>query len=498
MANGLRRGDRRHRGACSGRLRGRADGVPGPERDDPRRRWGQRQALRTERRWSPPDRNPRCPHGRRQWSSGLVAGRHEDRRFARRGGGIYIADASGRHQVRIAPGGHEPAWSPDGSQILFTRGDWLHVVRADGRGLRRLFPGRDAQWSPDGTRIAFGFRERSLDDIYVAALDGSGRVRLTTAWSGECYPLGPLYGGSATLTRPGRPTAHGSPMCRRSTADRTSLTKSRRPRPVARLRRWSQAAGPGTEGRSRRCGPRRPGDRLLQRRDRSNWSESAAAGGRRDGSPRTGFRSTGVPSADCGADRAATGSRGAIAPTSSAASAATTRSPAAQATGSSARTATTASTPATASSTSSAAVRVATRSSPTVAISSAVTASGSAGPGRERNGAQTVAGRLCLARSCRPRCGDRACRYRAFRRCDRCAGNVPRDLRDQFGRVGPPPRRRCGRGRLRAFQRRFAGRVLRGDPERASVWVVKRDGSRERRLVAAEAGEPILTEFPLV
>ena len=124
-----------------------------------------------------------------------------------------------------------------------------------------------------------------------------------------------------------------------------------------------------------------------------------------------------------------------------------------------------------------------------------MTASGSAGPGRERNGAQTVAGRLCLARSCRPRCGDRACRYRAFRRCDRCAGNVPRDLRDQFGRVGPPPRRRCGRGRLRAFQRRFAGRVLRGDPERASVWVVKRDGSRERRLVAAEAGEPILTEF---
>ena len=51
------------------------------------------------------------------------------------------------------------------------------------------------RWSPDGTRIAFGSRERSLDDIYVAALDGSGRVRLTTAWSGECYPLGPLYGG---------------------------------------------------------------------------------------------------------------------------------------------------------------------------------------------------------------------------------------------------------------------------------------------------------------
>ena len=60
-------------------------------------------------------------------------------------------------------------------------------------------PAGTLKWSPDGTRIAFGSRERSLDDIYVAALDGSGRVRLTTAWSGECYPLGPLYGGGQLL-----------------------------------------------------------------------------------------------------------------------------------------------------------------------------------------------------------------------------------------------------------------------------------------------------------
>ena len=58
-----------------------------------------------------------------------------------------------------------PAWSPDGSKIVFSRrqeslgpGD-LYIINADGTGEVRLTsdPGdeRDPTWSPDGQTIAY-------------------------------------------------------------------------------------------------------------------------------------------------------------------------------------------------------------------------------------------------------------------------------------------------------------------------------------------------------
>ena len=111
--------------------------------------------------------------------------------FARYGGGIAIADASSRHPIRVTERGREPAWSPDGSQLVFTQGSSLYLVRADGRGLRRLFPGRNAQWSPDGSRIAFQLHDEGTgggDSIYVSALDGSQRLRLATGGIPSCVP----------------------------------------------------------------------------------------------------------------------------------------------------------------------------------------------------------------------------------------------------------------------------------------------------------------------
>ncbi len=61
-------------------------------------------------------------------------------------------------------------------------------------------------------------------------------------------------------------------------------------------------------------------------------------------------------------------------------------------------------------------------------------------------------------------------------------------------------RRRVGGVGALGFALSKAGSRLaffRGDPQRASVWIVNRDGSGERELVADDAGDAILTEFPL-
>jgi TolB protein len=88
----------------------------------------------------------------------------------------------------------DPAWSPDGSQIVFARvhtGAGLHVMNADGSNIRRLTsPNNPAlcttgtsandlkpDWSPDGQRIVF---ERDIhtseDGGFDCALDGWGYV----------------------------------------------------------------------------------------------------------------------------------------------------------------------------------------------------------------------------------------------------------------------------------------------------------------------------------
>jgi Ca2+-binding RTX toxin-like protein len=101
-------------------------------------------------------------------------------------------DASSRHPIRVTARGREPAWSPDGSQLVFTRGTSLYLVRADGRGLRLLFSGSDAQSFPDGSRIAFQLHDEGSGgggSIYVSALDGSQRLRLAAGVAHDCGHL---------------------------------------------------------------------------------------------------------------------------------------------------------------------------------------------------------------------------------------------------------------------------------------------------------------------
>jgi tricorn protease-like protein len=107
--------------------------------------------------------------------------------------------------VHTASDGH-PAWSPDGSQIIFVSSrdngmmtyvdTDIYVMEADGAGMANLTHGYSSveyrpNWSPDGKSIVFeGDRDpaqRSPDtvelnwDLYVVNADGSGVQRLTFA-----------------------------------------------------------------------------------------------------------------------------------------------------------------------------------------------------------------------------------------------------------------------------------------------------------------------------
>jgi TolB protein len=97
----------------------------------------------------------------------------------------------------------DPAWSPDGSALAFTRDDDIWVMNADGSNARNLTssPAVDAHpaWSPDGSRLLFvsgldGWPEDffyeppSQGDLYLVNRDGTGLRRLTSAEGFEMYP----------------------------------------------------------------------------------------------------------------------------------------------------------------------------------------------------------------------------------------------------------------------------------------------------------------------
>jgi len=102
--------------------------------------------------------------------------------------GVYVehVNGSGRpKRLTHMEGDGNPAWSPSGRRLVFTREDdegfrdlWIHYAR----GNRFLTRGDEADWSVSG-EIAFTGSTTGARGIWAIRSDGSGLRRLTTRWA---------------------------------------------------------------------------------------------------------------------------------------------------------------------------------------------------------------------------------------------------------------------------------------------------------------------------
>ena len=134
---------------------------------------------------------------------------------------LCVASADGSSVARLTkstwPGTwsyeFEPAWSPDGTQIVFSakrggRSSGLWLVGADGTGLKRFVdnPGNEGspEWSPDGLQIAYTADTGEGSDLWAVNSDGTNVRRLT---SGRAFESDPDWSPNGSTIAYARATA---------------------------------------------------------------------------------------------------------------------------------------------------------------------------------------------------------------------------------------------------------------------------------------------------
>jgi TolB protein len=169
--------------------------------------------------------------------------------FARRIRGnqeIYTMnlDGTGLRRLTHHPGiDFDPAWAPDGSQIVFWRSlrrgardvHQVFAVGADGSDLRRLTWGPDSDapaWSPDGKRIVFTRTNHARGDIWMMRADGTGQQRVT---GGAAHDDDPAWAPDGTAIAFTSDRTDGTPN--------VYVVAAKAPRKVARVTKLVDLSG---------------------------------------------------------------------------------------------------------------------------------------------------------------------------------------------------------------------------------------------------------------
>jgi Tol biopolymer transport system component len=116
-------------------------------------------------------------------------------RSDRDGGGIFVMGATGENVRRLVDHGHNPAWSPDGQEIAYSKGSFarpsergnfpgpLFVVKVGAREIRQVTETDAVQpnWSPHGDRIAYwGILRGGQRDIRTVGARGGEPAPVTS------------------------------------------------------------------------------------------------------------------------------------------------------------------------------------------------------------------------------------------------------------------------------------------------------------------------------
>jgi Tol biopolymer transport system component len=106
-------------------------------------------------------------------------------------GDVMVADADGGHPIVLDAAVHSPSpitWSPDGRFIVYSRIvgnlDQVFIAAVDGSMRQQVTAGTPSNWgptlSPDGKTIAFVKGSSPMVGLYVIQIDGRGERRITT------------------------------------------------------------------------------------------------------------------------------------------------------------------------------------------------------------------------------------------------------------------------------------------------------------------------------
>ncbi len=139
---------------------------------------------------------------------------------------IWSMNADGSNQQQLTNNddtdGKWPAWSADGSKIVYEKftnppDNWdIWVMNADGSGQTKLYDsGHDDQmpvWSPDGSKIALTQYDSTSnsDQIWVINADGSNPMQITSPPDNtdDFHPDWSPDGSKITFQRPGPSSTH--------------------------------------------------------------------------------------------------------------------------------------------------------------------------------------------------------------------------------------------------------------------------------------------------